>query len=107
MDSPLLLYCSLAGAFFLVVCLGVGCGMAGAYLRVRSMHVLHLALEDRVSLTEGILQREVKGRAGRERWDKNKPDPLEAQLLEAVAKAPPAKKMNWWDTGLPRSYNGK
>lgn len=107
MDSPLLLYVCIFGAGFLVVCLGVGCGMAGAYLRVRSMHVLHLALEDRVSLTEGILQREVKGRAGRERWDKNKPDPLEAQLLEAVKTGPPAKKLNWWDTGLPRSYNGK
>lgn len=59
-------------------------------------------VSDRLTVLEGTLTREVKARAGAERW--KKPDKDKELISELVAQTPAqVPKMNWWQTGLPRS----
>ena len=82
----------------IVACVAVG-SVAGV-IRTWSLHSRLYSLEDRLAIVEGNLTREVKARAGQERW--KKPD-KDLELLSKMQAPPePTKRMNWWETGLPR-----
>lgn len=72
----------------------VGGGGLGAIARAWSFHSRLYSLEDRLSLAEGILNREVKTRAAQERWKKpSKDEELVALALKEEKKPAPAF---WW-----------
>lgn len=89
-------------AGLLLVVASVAAGVTGAVLRTWSLHSRLYSLEDRTAVLEGVTQREVKIRAGQAR--QARPD-RDAALLEALKPTgvTPARKANWWETGLPRS----
>lgn len=86
------------GFSFAVVLLIVACvaaGVVAGVVHTWSLRARVYSLEDRVDRMEGNLSREVKARAGQERW--KKPDKDEA-LLAAMRTAQPQNRMlNWWE----------
>jgi len=71
------------------------------------LHTSLYSLDDRTSLLEGIVQREVKTRAANERWQKVRAgDAAIEQALSAPVAVPP-KKIPWYRnpaiTKLPRA----
>ncbi len=90
-------------ATYLLIAAAVAAGVVGAVARVWSIHSRLYSLEDRLSLVEGILTREVKVRAATERW--KRPSRDEERIAEALANLPPppTQKKNWWEVDLPRS----
>lgn len=92
------------GLLLLVAC-GVGGGVLGALLRTWAILSQLHALEDRLSIVEGIQTREVKTRAAVERW--KKPSADELAVVNALQQAPPQKSAVpfWMNPGnLPRAY---
>ena len=87
-------------ATILLIVSCVAAGVVSAVVTTWSLRAKLLGFEDRLSLVEGILTREVKSRAGQERW--KKPD-KDLELARAMVQQPVQRKMNWWETGLPRS----
>lgn len=93
-------------ALWVLILGSVAVGVAGAVARTWSLHSRLYSLEDRVAVVEGNLNREVKARAGRERWQSPKKD--DALLAALSAKPEPVKP--WWEmipSTMPRSYDGK
>jgi len=80
----------------------IAAGVCAAVIHTWSLRALAFSLETRLAVVEGTLTREVKARAGQERW--KRPDKTE-ELAAALVSRPavPERKANWWETGLPRS----
>lgn len=77
---------------------GIVAGVCSFLAATWHFHQRLYSLEDTVALLEGIVNREVKARAGMTRFVKK--DPIEAQLEEALAEqpaaAPTAVKIPFW-----------
>lgn len=80
------------GLILLVSCF-IAAGVVAGVVHTWSLRARTYSLEDRVDRIEGNLSREVKARAGQERW--KKPD-KDLELLNA-ANAVPARRLNWWE----------
>lgn len=86
------------GAFLLLIACVLGGGVAGALLRTWDIHRRLYSLEVQLAEVQGIVQREVKIRAGQSkaavpRVDKEALELLKgAQNLQAAGAAP----VNWW-----------
>ena len=83
---------SIFGLILLFSCF-LAAGVVGGVVHTWSLRARTYSLEDRVAILEGTLQREVKTRAGQERW--KKPD-KDLELLNAV-NASPSRRPNWWE----------
>jgi len=96
---------SLEFATFLLLASACAVGVAAAVARTWSLHSRLYSLEDRVSVLEGVTQREVKIRAAETRLRKPSKD---EELLVAKLAATEAvtTKKNWWELPLPRQYTG-
>jgi hypothetical protein len=81
------------GLIVLVSCC-VAAGVCGALIHTWNLKALSYSLETRVATVEGILTREVKARAGQERW--KKPD-KDLELLKAAQTLPTGRVPNWWE----------
>lgn len=86
-------------AVFLLFLCCLAAGVCAGVVHTWSLRARTYSLEDRLDRVEGNLSREVKARAGQERW--KKPD-KDAELLAAMQKVP-ARKKNFWEVDLPRS----
>jgi hypothetical protein len=94
-------------AVFLLITGGIAAGVVAAVVHTWSLRALAFSLSTRLDVVEGTLSREVKARAGQERW--KQPAKLDQELQAALAavKTTPAKKLNWWERpDLPRSVEG-
>jgi hypothetical protein len=94
---------------FALILLITGCfaaGVCAAVIHTWNLKAHILDLEMRLSIVEGNLTREVKARAGQERWKQPAKD--QALVSELMSKAAPAaRQMNWWERpDLPRSASG-
>ncbi len=78
----------------LVVTCSIAAGVVGAVVNTWKLRSTVLDLQDRLALLEGAHIREVKSRAGQERW--KKPD-QNLQILEAMKTAPTGRTPNWWE----------
>lgn len=95
-------------AVFLLITAGVAAGVVAAVVHTWSLRALAFSLSTRLDVVEGTLSREVKARAGQERW--KQPAKLEAELAATIAatsiKTQPKK--NWWERpDLARSVPAK
>jgi hypothetical protein len=88
-------------SFFAVFVLVVACvaaGVTAAVVHTWSLRALTYSLETRLAVVEGTLSREVKARAGQERW--KQPAKAEADLAARLAIAAqgsaPARPVPWW-----------
>lgn len=92
------------GIFALILLIGgcIAAGVCAAVVHTWSLRASLYDLQDRLAIVEGALQREVKARAGQERW--KKPD-KDKELIGELVNSPqaPARKLNWWEVNLPRS----
>jgi hypothetical protein len=79
----------------LVATCSVALGVCAAVINTWSLRSRLFSLEDQVAVMQGTLQREVKTRAGQERW--KKPSLEEQMLLAGQTITPPQKKFNWWE----------
>jgi hypothetical protein len=85
-------------ALFLLLTGCIAAGVIAGVIHTWSLRAVTYSLSARVDVVEGILSREVKARAGQERW--KKPAVSAAQLqAELAAIAPPvaARPVNWWE----------
>lgn len=86
------------GLIVLVSCC-LAAGVCAAVVHTWGLKATAFDLEQRLAVVEGTLTREVKARAGQERW--KKPD-KDLELLKQ-ATAQPVRMLNWWEkTGAPR-----
>lgn len=86
-------------SIFALILLFLSClagGVVAGVVHTWSLRARTYSLEDRVDRLEGNLSREVKARAGQERW--KKPDPDAATLALLQQSAVHARKPNWWET---------
>lgn len=90
---------SIFSLILLVTCC-IAAGVVAGVVHTWSLRAHAYSLEDRLSIVEGTLAREVKVRAGQERW--KKPD-KDAELVKSLATIPiaPARKLNWWEMNTP------
>lgn len=86
---------SIFGLILLVSCF-IAAGVVAGVVHTWSLRARTYSLEDRVAILEGTLQREVKTRAGQERW--KKPDKDAALINSMNQNAIPARRPNWWET---------
>jgi len=90
--------------FYALVLLVTGCvaaGVCAAVIHTWSLRALAFSLETRLAVVEGTLTREVKARAGQERW--KKPDKTDQLLTElALSTNANQRPKNWWETTIPR-----
>jgi Flp pilus assembly protein TadB len=88
-------------ALFLLFIACLAAGVVAGVVHTWSLRARTYSLEDRVDRIEGNLSREVKARAGQERW--KKPD-KDTELFKAMAAQPsPNRTLNWWErTGVSR-----
>lgn len=92
----------IASILLIVAC--IGAGVAGAVGSTWNLRIKSYSLDHRLTLIEGIVQREVKVRAAQERWKAPKTDDaLVALTRDLVTQTKPGGS-NWWKTGLPRSH---
>ena len=85
-------------ALILLVTCCMAAGIVGAVVHTWSLRARTYSLEDRLAIVEGTLQREVKTRAGQERW--RKPTKEEEAIALALATPPPPPApayKNWWE----------
>jgi hypothetical protein len=92
---------SIFGLIVLVTCC-IAAGVVSAVVHTWALRAHAYSLEDRVSILEGTVSREVKVRAAQERW--KKPD-RDAELIANLQPQQPAKKLNFWETSHPRSVS--
>jgi len=90
-------------AVTLLIVSGIAVGVVSAVIRTWSLHARLYSLEDRISVVEGVTTREVKIRAAQARHAKPSKDEELAQSLLSPQTQPVTKKLNWWETNLPRS----
>lgn len=80
-------------ALFLLFCACIAAGVVAGVVHTWSLRALTYSLDTRLAVVEGLLQREVKARAGQERW--KKPD-KDLELLKSVTESS-VRKPNWWE----------
>lgn len=90
---------------FAIILLFLACiavGVVSAVVKTWSLRADLLDVQDRLNVLEGVTQREVKIRAANSRKGLVDQD---SALLQSLQKPPeqPQKRLNWWETGLPRS----
>jgi hypothetical protein len=88
-------------ALILLLTCCMAAGVVGGVVHTWSLRARTYSLEDRVAIVEGTLSREVKTRAGQERW--RKPTKDEEAVALALANPPQPQAKNWWEVALPRS----
>lgn len=88
---------SIFGVILLVTCC-MAAGIVGGVVHTWKLRAVSYSLDTRLAIVEGLLQREVKARAGQERWKKPSRDEEALALAATLAahNAPQAPK-NWWD----------
>lgn len=88
------------GAFLLLIACVIGGGVSGALLRSWDIHRRTYSLEVQLAEVQGIVQREVKIRAGTQRQAAPKIDREAADLLKAAGnlQPQPAAPVQWWAT---------
>jgi len=83
-------------ALFLLLASCIAAGVVAAVVHTWSLRALLYSIDTRLVVVEGLLQREVKARAGQERWKKPaKDEELVKELLKQTVQ-PPAYKGPWW-----------
>jgi len=83
-------------ALVFLIAAAIAGGILGAVIRAWSIHSILYSFEDRLDVVEGITQREVKIRAGQERWKRPaKDEELIKDLLKSPAQ-PVASNLPWW-----------
>jgi hypothetical protein len=85
-------------ALFLLVSGCITAGVVAGVVHTWSLRAVTYSLSTRVDVVEGILSREVKARAGQERW--KKPAATAAALqaeLESITPPTPSRQKNWWE----------
>jgi len=82
----------------LVVCC-IAVGVVAAVVNTWNLRARLFSLETQVDVLSGQLSREIKARAGQERW--KKPD-RDAELMSHLLQQPPVRKKNWWES-LPNT----
>lgn len=97
-------------SIFALTLLVVGCicaGVTGAVVSTWRLRVDVHELKDAVAVVQAIQNREVKVRAGQERW--KRPEKDAALVNELLAKNNPApRQLNWWERpDLVRSVDAK
>ena len=85
-------------ASLLLIGSAIAAGVVAAVVRTWALHRRVYSLEDRLAVVEGVLTREVKTRAGQERW--KKPDPQAALLSTLTTATPAGRKPNWWEVPI-------
>lgn len=86
-------------ALFLLFSGCVTAGVVAGVVHTWSLRAVTYSLSARVDVVEGILSREVKARAGQERW--KKPALTAAALqaeLESISPSAPVRTKNWWES---------
>jgi len=94
-------------ALVLLIVASVAVGVVSSVVTTWSLRSRFFSLEDRVGVMEGTLLREVKSRAGQERWKKPSREEEAAMAALNAPAVPPARKLNWWTVDAPRAYNPK
>jgi len=89
-------------ATILLLVSAVAVGVTAAVARTWALHSRIYSLEDRVAVVEGVTQREVKIRAAQSRPPNLAKDEALLKSLSNSPPPPPTRKLNWWETGLPR-----
>lgn len=86
------------GAFLLLIACVLGGGVAGALLRTWDIHRRLYSLEVQLAEVQGIVQREVKIRAGQTKTSVPRVDKEALELLKAAPNLQPAQGagFNWW-----------
>lgn len=82
-------------ALFLLFTACLAGGVVAGVVHTWSLRARTYALEDRVDRIEGNLSREVKARAGQERW--KKPDRDAEAVAAMMQSANQGRKLNWWE----------
>lgn len=83
----------------------IAAGVVAGVVHTWSLRASHYSLESRVAVVEGVLQREVKARAGQERW--KKADKTETLFSELAHAGPPKPTQPWWfKPEIPREFRG-
>jgi hypothetical protein len=85
-------------ALFLLLAGCLSAGVVAGVVHTWSLRAVTYSLSARVDVLEGIVSREVKARAGQERW--KKPAATAAALqaeLAAIAPPSPVRQPNWWE----------
>jgi hypothetical protein len=82
-------------ATILLIVACIAAGVVSAIVTTWSLRAFAYSLDTRLSIVEGTLTREVKARAGQERWKKPNRDEEIASAILAQQKPQPAG--NWWD----------
>jgi hypothetical protein len=88
-------------SYFAVFLLAVAClaaGVTAAVVHTWSLRALTYSLDTRLAVVEGNLTREVKARAGQERW--KKPDKDEAVLAALLAAQKQQAPQPWWQNPM-------
>jgi len=83
-------------ALFLLVVAAIAAGVVAGVVHTWTLRASLYDLQSRLEVVEGNLLREVKARAGQERWKKTDKD---AELIKNLA-APPIQstvRYNWWE----------
>ena len=106
MTTHNLLGLSLEAAIFLLFCVAMAASVLGGVIRGWSILSRLYSLEDRVAVAEGTLLREVKARAGQERWKRPDKDIMAVDPNVLKQAAPPANVFASHLHNLPRSYDG-
>lgn len=78
--------------FLLFVCC-MAAGVVSGVVHTWSLRALAYSLDTRLAVVEGLLQREVKARAGQERWKKPARD---EEMIKALLPQPVASNLPWW-----------
>lgn len=86
------------GAFLLLIACVLGGGVSGALLRTWDIHRRLYSLEVQLGETQGIVQREVKIRAGQTKTAVPRVDKEAMELLKGAQNLQPAPQagVQWW-----------
>lgn len=86
------------GAFLLLIACVLGGGVAGALLRTWDIHRRLYSLEVQLAEVQGIVQREVKIRAGQTKTSVPRVDKEAMELLKGAQTLQPATPapLQWW-----------
>lgn len=95
-------------AILVMISVAIGAGVFGAIARGWSLSSRLYSLDDRMSLVETNLLREVRARAAGARWTKR--DEQEDLIQQALLDQPKQQPLMWWQKAaqsLPRSVEQK
>lgn len=92
----------------LATAVGLGAGTIGGVIRGWSLLSRLYSLEDRLTVVEGTLLREVKTRAANSRFQRPDKEVMAVDEKVLALQAPKPAAPFWTNPmGLPRSYDGK